>query len=56
MCEFDTEQKILSQANQSERQTEMTYWGYKFEQYVTRSGQLKPIYIVGTWHHYTCND
>ena len=40
MCEFDTEQKIQSQSNQTQRQTEMTYWGYKFEQYVTQAGEL----------------
>lgn len=35
MCEFDTESRKLQKQEMSERQKEMTYWGWKFEQYVT---------------------
>ena len=41
LCEFETEQKKQMLANQSEKQEEMTYWGYKFEQYVTRTGEFE---------------
>lgn len=35
MCEFDTESRKRQKQEMSERQKEMTYWGWKFEQYVT---------------------
>ena len=39
VCEFDTEQKLNDMLLEDERQKEMTYWGFKFEQYIT-SGKL----------------
>lgn len=35
MCEFDTESRKRQKQEMSERQKEMAYWGWKFEQYVT---------------------
>ncbi|XP_062585389.1 decapping and exoribonuclease protein-like [Saccostrea cucullata] len=35
MCEFDTESRKRQKQEMSERQKEMSYWGWKFEQYVT---------------------
>lgn len=35
MCEFDTEEKKNMEANRTDFQKEMCYWGWKFEQYVT---------------------
>lgn len=35
MCELSTEKKIRNKASQNDRGKHMTYWGYKFEQYVT---------------------
>lgn len=39
MCEFDSEQRLQQQAEQTDALKEMSYWGLKFEQYVT-AGQL----------------
>ncbi|XP_041363441.1 decapping and exoribonuclease protein-like isoform X2 [Gigantopelta aegis] len=35
LCEFDTEKKEREKRSMSDRQDEMCYWGWKFEQYVT---------------------
>ena len=35
MCEFDTEERVRQKMTESERQKEMSYWGFKFEQYMT---------------------
>ena len=35
MCEFDTAGKIEQRRYDTDRQKEMTYWGVKFEQYIT---------------------
>ncbi|KAJ8318463.1 hypothetical protein KUTeg_003554 [Tegillarca granosa] len=35
LCEFETEQKKQQKEQRTERQDEMTYWGWKFEQYIT---------------------
>jgi RAT1-interacting protein len=35
MCEFDTELKITKLENESDSSKQMSYWGFKFEQYVT---------------------
>uniref|UniRef100_A0A914D721 Decapping nuclease n=1 Tax=Acrobeloides nanus TaxID=290746 RepID=A0A914D721_9BILA len=35
MCEFDTELKITKLENETDFSKQMTYWGFKFEQYVT---------------------
>ncbi|XP_029657264.1 decapping and exoribonuclease protein [Octopus sinensis] len=35
LCEFNTEEKIELEANCTDRQREMCYWGVKFEQYLT---------------------
>lgn len=40
MCEFDTESRKRQKQEMSERQKEMTYWGWKFEQYVTAGNTL----------------
>ena len=35
LCEFETERKKLQQEQMTPEQDEMSYWGWKFEQYVT---------------------
>ncbi len=40
MCEFDTEQRAQHKANMTDRDKEMSYWGFKFEQYVTAGENL----------------
>ena len=40
MCEFETEQKVQHQSRMSAREKEMTYWGYKFEQYLTSGNDV----------------
>ncbi|XP_076075179.1 decapping and exoribonuclease protein-like [Mytilus galloprovincialis] len=35
MCEFETEHRKKNKADMTERQDEMSCWGWKFEQYVT---------------------
>lgn len=35
LCEYDTHQKLEDKRCEEPRQKEMTYWGLKFEQYVT---------------------
>ena len=35
MCEFDTEELLNDIKNMSTREKHMTYWGHKFEQYMT---------------------
>lgn len=40
MCAFDTEDKIEQKQNETEKQKEMSYWGYKFEQYMTSGIEL----------------
>ncbi|KAH7728419.1 dom-3 [Aphelenchoides avenae] len=35
MCEYDSEAKAQKKGNESERERLMTYWGHKFEQYIT---------------------
>lgn len=35
LCAFDTTDKVHSRKNMTERDKLMTYWGYKFEQYMT---------------------
>ena len=35
MCEYDTEERIQQKAQMDEKQKQMTYMGWKFEQYVT---------------------
>ncbi|XP_064651593.1 decapping and exoribonuclease protein-like [Lineus longissimus] len=37
MCEYETQERIDERNNTSQRQEEMSYWGYKFEQYVVAS-------------------
>ena len=37
LCDFETEEKKEQLANRTMRDEEMTYWGHKFEQYVTKS-------------------
>lgn len=34
MCEYDTDDKIREAENMTEKQKEMSYWGWKFENYV----------------------
>jgi len=35
MCEFDTEEKQQNNRFDDERQQKMSYWGFKFETYIT---------------------
>lgn len=54
MCEFDTESRKRQKQEMSERQKEMTYWGWKFEQYVTAGNTLISVemglcLIFGLW-------
>ena len=44
--DFETEGKKLQKAQMTEEHKEMTYWGYKFEQYVTTSGERKGDPVV----------
>jgi RAT1-interacting protein len=44
MCEYETQQKVNDKRCKDPRQKEMSYWGFKFEQYVT-SGELKVVII-----------
>ena len=37
MCEYETEQHLQDRIRRTDRQKEMCYWGFKFEQYVTAS-------------------
>lgn len=37
LCEYDTQQKIENKRHEGVLQKEMSYWGFKFEQYVTTS-------------------
>uniref|UniRef100_A0A1I8EK43 Decapping nuclease n=1 Tax=Wuchereria bancrofti TaxID=6293 RepID=A0A1I8EK43_WUCBA len=43
ICEFPTSEKILRLKSMSDRDKRMTYWGYKFEQYMT-SDSLSVIF------------
>lgn len=54
MCEFDTESRKRQKQEMSERQKEMAYWGWKFEQYVTAGAYsisllLSFFYIFVKW-------
>ena len=44
MCEFETEQRKKNKAEMTERQTEMSCWGWKFEQYLT-AGKIDLIIL-----------
>ncbi len=46
ISEVETEENRARRKNMNSRELEMTYWGYKFEQYVT-SGKLKLHASVG---------
>lgn len=46
MCEFDTEEKIEQLRSLDDRNKEMSYWGWKFEQYVTSGKQTNYKIIV----------
>ena len=35
MCEFETQKKEQEKRTMTDKQNEMCYWGWKFEQYVT---------------------
>ena len=37
LCEFETERRQQEKLRETERQREMSYWGFKFEQYLTTS-------------------
>ena len=52
MCEFDTEEKLQQKATETERQKEMCYWGYKFEQYMT-SGITRYVTLLSIIHMHT---
>lgn len=36
MCAFETEEQTQDKLNETEKQKEMSYWGYKFEQYMVK--------------------
>lgn len=36
LCEYETEQKIQQKMAETDRQKEMSYWGFKFEQYMVK--------------------
>lgn len=44
LCEYDTQQKVEDKRFEEPRQKEMTYWGLKFEQYVT-TGEREVVII-----------
>ena len=35
LCDYDTEQKAAEKLKESDFQKEASYWGFKFEQYMT---------------------
>ena len=37
MCEFETDEQKRHKQNETSQQKKKSYWGYKFEQYVTAS-------------------
>ena len=58
LCEFETESKKVQKEQITPRQDEMTYWGWKFEQYVTAGKDLRSkIYCHCSFHIsiYVCN-
>uniref|UniRef100_A0A8R1Y0H5 Decapping nuclease n=1 Tax=Onchocerca volvulus TaxID=6282 RepID=A0A8R1Y0H5_ONCVO len=49
LCEFPTDEKILQLKSMSDRDKLMTYWGFKFEQYITSeslSNQVESLNIT----------
>ena len=43
--ELETDEKREREASMSSREQEMCYWGYKFEDYMTRKGQTSSFHI-----------
>ena len=41
--EIETKEKREREANQTPREREMCYWGYKFEDYMTTRGMLNSM-------------
>ena len=46
MCEYETEQHIQQRNKRTQRDEEMCYWGYKFEQYVTSGTVNMKIHVA----------
>ena len=47
MCEFETQKKEQEKRTMTDKQNEMCYWGWKFEQYVTAGVYyLSIIYVL----------
>ncbi|XP_014667758.1 PREDICTED: decapping and exoribonuclease protein-like [Priapulus caudatus] len=43
MCEFETDKRVKDRERETERQKEMSFWGFKFEQYLTAGDRhMKP--------------
>jgi len=46
LSEVETDHALSKMANETERMKEMSYWGLKFEDYVTSAGKLERV-----WHN-----
>ena len=47
MSELHTAAKVRSRANETKRQKQMGYWGYKFEQFMQVGNALLLMWLVG---------